>query len=380
MKSFAFIFISLLAVLIVIVMYGGQRVISKGEVEEEKAAVVINNPSKPIYNKDVFGLEEELSLGIKEGREEYTFTKIAGMDIDENRNIYILDKKSANVRVFSSNGEFLRTIGAPGQGPGEMQSPQFIQVTHNQQVIVWDPLTFRFLFFALDGKYVKQISSSRISYPLHPIKFDSKGNLIALLIPPPPKGGIELAKFNSNLELMMKISKQEKDESYLKQEFRMIAPSLFCAVSKNDCVVWGDSKKYILYIMNFSGKLKKKITRDCRPIRISKKDKEKLLERFQRLSVKKLGFKPVFPKYYPLFQDLSIDWEGRIFVKTYEKFNGDDGFYFHDVFDSEGHYIAKVPIKGDVIDLFWRESELYTIEEDEEGFEMIKRFKVYWRY
>lgn len=348
--------------------------------KEDKAVVVIKNPSRPIYDKNIFVLEEELILGAKEGREEYMFTRIAGMDIDENRYIYILDKKCANVRVFNSNGEFLRTIGAPGQGPGEMQSPQFIQLTHNQQVIVWDPLTFRFLFFALDGKYIKQISSSRMSYPLHPFKFDSKGSLIALLIPPPPVGGIELAKFNSNLELMMRISKQEKDESYLKQEFKMITPSLLCAVSKNDCVVWGDSKEYILYIMNPQGRLTKKITRNSKPIKITKKDKEKLLEKFQRLSVKKLGFKPVFPKYYPSFHDLSIDWEGRIFVKTYEKFDDNDGLYFYDVFDSEGRYIAKVPIKEGLLGLFWGESELYTVNEDKEGFEMIKRFKVYWRY
>ena len=72
--------------------------------------------------------EEELSLGKKVGEEEFLFTRISSIDIDKDANIYILDNRSAEVRVFDKKGIFIRIIGSRGQGPGEMQNPRFIQI------------------------------------------------------------------------------------------------------------------------------------------------------------------------------------------------------------------------------------------------------------
>ena len=45
---------------------------------------------------------------------------------------------------------------------------------------------------------------------------------------------------------------------------------------------------------------------------------------------------------------------------------------------SEGKYIAKIPFK--VRPQTWKKNKLYTIEEDEEGYQYIKRYKVTWKY
>lgn len=95
-----------------------------------------------------------------------------------------------------------------------------------------------------------------------------------------------------------------------------------------------------------------------------------------------LDWKISAPKYCPAFRNLSVDEEGRIFVGTYEKMEDKLHYYFFDVFDVEGRYIAKVSVelKDYRYPLLWKNKKLYIIDETEEGFQLIKKYKVTWKY
>ena len=45
--------------------------------------ILVKNPDEPIYGENVFVLEEELSIGEAEGREEYMFSGIQSVTIDD---------------------------------------------------------------------------------------------------------------------------------------------------------------------------------------------------------------------------------------------------------------------------------------------------------
>jgi hypothetical protein len=47
------------------------------------------------------------------------------------------------------------------------------------------------------------------------------------------------------------------------------------------------------------------------------------------------------------------------------------------VFDPEGKYIARFTLKYWAI--VWKKQKLYTIEEDEEGYQIVKRYSVGWK-
>jgi hypothetical protein len=90
-----------------------------------------------------------------------------------------------------------------------------------------------------------------------------------------------------------------------------------------------------------------------------------------------------FPKYHLAFNNLTTDDEGRLFLGTYEK-NEDGEAYFYDIFDAMGRYVAKVPLRikpmvHRIVPLLWRKNKLYTIEEDEEGFHMVKKYGAIWK-
>ena len=353
----------------------------KGTIEEENGVTVVKNPKEPLYGEEVFSLEEDLTLGKKEGSEEYLFERVRNIDIDKDDNIYVLDSMAVQIKIFDKNGKLIKTFGREGQGPGEMQNPRFIQITSKEEVMVFDPGTRRLLFFSMEGKYLRQTSTAKIAYPMHPIKLDSRGELTALLVPPPPMGGIELKKFDSNLDLLMMIYKTEKDDSYLRRERTPWQPDLLCVVAQNDNIVWAYPKKYEFQVLNPEGKLISKIIKDHESVNVTEEDQERYMERYERIlsRLPMPRYKIIFPDYFPAFSDMSVDEEGRIFLRTYERVKDKENFYYFDVFDSEGKYIAKVPIFVSLNRPFvWKKNKLYTIEEDEEGFQMVKRYNVAW--
>jgi len=92
------------------------------------------------------------------------------------------------------------------------------------------------------------------------------------------------------------------------------------------------------------------------------------------------GYKPIFPKYFPYFRDISVDEQGRIFVFTFDREKEKPGFYYIDIYDPEGRYIGQFLSNITASDLVWKNNKLYTIERDQEGFYVIKRYGLHWNY
>ena len=82
------------------------------------------------------------------------------------------------------------------------------------------------------------------------------------------------------------------------------------------------------------------------------------------------------PKHHAAYRDFTADERGRIFVRTWEKEGNRNGYYF-DIFDSAGKYIAKIPLEFNPV--VWKNENVYAIEEDENGFQLVKRYKVVWQ-
>jgi hypothetical protein len=72
-----------------------------------------------------FTLVEELRLGDRDDPD-LGFSRVGGLAVDDDGLIYVGEAQAREIRVFSREGERLRVIGRPGQGPGEFQgSPRF---------------------------------------------------------------------------------------------------------------------------------------------------------------------------------------------------------------------------------------------------------------
>lgn len=64
-------------------------------------------------------LEEVLRIGVINGPEWQQFHQIRGITLDAMGRIYVADGGSQSIRVFDAGGNYVRTIGSSGNGPGE---------------------------------------------------------------------------------------------------------------------------------------------------------------------------------------------------------------------------------------------------------------------
>ena len=63
----------------------------------------------------------DLKFGSRDGADpNFIFGEIGGIQVASDGTIYVLDNRALEVRVFSSEGEYLRTIVRRGEGPGEI--------------------------------------------------------------------------------------------------------------------------------------------------------------------------------------------------------------------------------------------------------------------
>lgn len=352
----------------------------QGTIEEVDGLSIVKNPLEPMYGEEVFNLEEELSIGESEGQEEYILSIINSLAVDDEENIYVLDMQLKKVRVFDSKGQYLRTIGGGGgQGPGEVRVPVQIQITSQNEIKIFDMPARSLNFFSLDGNFQRRTPLIKMPFPATSI-IDSNGDLIGYFMFAEEDEPITaLLKYNSNQERQFKIA-QLDPLSEKERNKRPLQPSLLFDISKDDNIVWANSLKYEINIVSPEGILLRKISKEHVPIEIKEQDKKEIVP----LIFGKESLTPEeeanFAKYFDPINWIRVDDENRIFIDTLEKTN-DRKYYYHDVFDSEGRYMAKVGLPSwPTLRMVWKNNKLYTIEENEEDFMIVKRYKVTWNY
>jgi hypothetical protein len=92
----------------------------EGDTATVDGVTVVTNPETPAFGENRQELRELWRRGGDE--DEIFFGTIAEFLHDEAGNIYLLDGQLSEIQVFDPEGEFLRTVGRQGEGPGEFQN------------------------------------------------------------------------------------------------------------------------------------------------------------------------------------------------------------------------------------------------------------------
>jgi hypothetical protein len=113
--------------------------------------VVVKTVSGSVWGDSV-RLVEEQRIGMADGPPEYTFGQVGPMTVASDGTLYISDWKNRWLRQYDSNGQFVRTIGRNGKGPGEFQQVMGLSFLRNGNLVVNDGSNGRLLLFSPDGK------------------------------------------------------------------------------------------------------------------------------------------------------------------------------------------------------------------------------------
>jgi len=339
---------------------------------------VIENSKKPAppegkMSKVTF--KEEFSIGEGEFDEDM-FAELTSMDVDSDGNIYILDRKEKKVKIFDSAGKFVKKFGEEGQGPGEMYVPVSIQLTHNDEVVIGDAGNQRLAFFSLEGEFLREMSTAAKATALALPMIDSQGNIIGQeLVPVPDESKLfrEVRKYDSELNTLFTIASID-NTNLIQGKINPFQVVISYQLGKENSIYISNPDEYEIKVFNSEGKPVKRILKDYESVGVTEKEKEEFFERVGEVPAQ-VKDRIEFPKVYPPYQNFTLDEEWRLFVRTFEK-GKEEGEFFLDVFDIEGRYIAKIPLKAEP--RVWKAKKLYAVEEDEDGFQILKVYSVQW--
>lgn len=343
---------------------------------------IIQNKKKPQPPRDVpskVSFDLECVIG-KSDDPDKSFSEVSTFVVDDSETIYALDFKDRKIKVFDEAGQFVRSFGEHGQGPGELDMPATIHLTPADELIVEDAIARKLVYFTLEGSYIKHISlADRMA--LVGLLMDPGGNFIGReMMLEGEKLFFEIKKFDPELKSLFPLDKIEFSipvpGSGNKMNFMDMLSAYQFDSSGN--IYYSRNLDYEIKVYTPEGEHFKSIQKDYEPQKITEKDIEEMLERISNFGT--MGGVNVremfeFPKTFPPFQSFTLDEEGRIFVRTWEKGKNKDEYIF-DVFDTEGVYIARFPSKMDI--RVWKNGKAYSYEEDEEGLKIIKKYGVRW--
>lgn len=124
------------------------------------------NMSKIKGYSSIFKFKNKIDL---ETTDSSLINRIESIYFDNSRNtIIILDRKNSNVLLFDLKGNFIKSIGKRGMGPGEYYQPN--PITYSNGKIVINSKNGKLLFFNLNGSLLNEINYLGKGWKFDPTK------------------------------------------------------------------------------------------------------------------------------------------------------------------------------------------------------------------
>lgn len=375
-----------------------------GTVTDSAGIQIVENTGQPLWPQgEGWTVREVLRIGAVDADPEYQFGQIGWLAPSSDGRIFVLDNQGQHVKVFTPGGEYARTIGKPGSGPGEIGPPQggngfvgvgvgdtvFVPDIANQRVNRWTadgteagsfplnilvgfPMTWQ---MAPDGRLVEQVRQLNIGggTGAAPSQHDvvvrlTSDGIITDTITSFPAG--ETIRFTGSIP-----------------EWTIYSPETGWSITDDGGLLLGTSNEYRLRQYDAAGTLQRIIAMPYEPRLVSEGDKEAVTAFFRKI----FEDQPVppaiaeqliknnlhFGEYLPAFAQAIGGPEGSIWVQhvraasdmTDEQLDAanfleDIGAADWDVLDHEGRYLGVVTmperfgprtIVGDKIYGVWRD-------------------------
>ncbi len=365
--------------------------------------VVVDNgrhPAPPKGGEWKISFLEDLTVGVKEGDENYMFGKRLYFNVDDDGNIYAVDWDRKRIQKYGPDGKYILTIGRFGQGPGEFQNVWMPHFDREGSLYTQDIANHKVVFFDLNGKLIKEV---KLPEKTDDILINSRGEYVGYIheIKEDPKSGAKVISsfglFDKDFNPIAVIHQTTQTFATLKgrdpgslAEFlaemmskSAFSPEVTLLLGRDDRLYMGYPESYEIRVYSPSGKPERLIRKD-QPSQLvtelHKKDYGSLQEREFLLglpavyseSIRKKALAMIrYPKYLPAYQKFALLDNGWLAVVVDAV---KDGPAKVDFFDENGVYIAEVVASIPVDGLIFRKDKAYAIVETEEGYRFIKRF------
>jgi hypothetical protein len=118
--------------------------------------------------------EPSVSVGGLNGPIEEILEEVSAARRQRDGDLVVADRQGRAVRVYDGQGSFVKSLGRPGAGPGEFQSPAEVVLAPGDSILVWDEQLFRLSLFDEGGKPLGDrtldmgVVARKVDPPLYP--------------------------------------------------------------------------------------------------------------------------------------------------------------------------------------------------------------------
>lgn len=358
----------------------------KAHVEFIDGVEYVHNSAEPLHPEKSVTFEEELTIGEEGESEEATLYRPRNVLVDKTDNIYISDYQDGTIKIFDPDGNYLRSIGAKGEGPGEFQGISAMAFLPDDRLLTLDLMARRTSLFDNKGEFMRSHTwrNSHINIYLadqsgYVADENVYGEERQLFLKKFDLNGNELETWGEFSPIELKI--QRKGEAMLSISVPYSPQSIFAGDSTHKQIYHCLNNKYLIEVFDGTGKLLRKIDRPYDPVPFTKADAEDYYAAFDRQGNKAfsdMARDVELPKVKTITEDMKVDSRGYLWVATNElKEEEGKSFRAWDIFDLEGYYDCRVWL--DFRPGSFVRGKMYRLHQDEEtGFTVVKRYKVIW--
>jgi hypothetical protein len=378
-----------LILIIFVVSYCGPKQEKVERIVEEGVEIIVNHlePYKMKGEPTTLHIEEEFTIDTE--REEIVdvgLYEINEFDVDSEGSIYFFGGRDNLVYKFDINGSFVSAFVKRGQGPGEIQSPIFLNITSRDEIPIQSYDKYKLFVFDGNGNLVKETRLRSKSSGLFVFSPLENGNYLKYrdYFDPSIRHRYDILDlYNSRFEEIRELDRCDYGPVVMGTlKKKKGSPRVFICEVKDGMIYLGhENRGYEILIYDLDGNLLKKIRKKYKPVDIPDEFRENLLVNFGRLKDKL-----IIPDKMPPFHYFFLDDERRLYVKTYEKGENKDE-YMHDVFNSDGIFIARKSMAGYGRWMYpgtslnrakAKNQRLYCIQEKESGYKELVVYKMMW--
>ncbi len=338
---------------------------------------VIENGKKPKAIKGMpsaIKFELEVTIGDSEDLDQ-AFSQLVGFVVADDGRVFALDMQDKKVKIFDSNGDFIKTFGKEGQGPGELSMPSGISMTPDGELMVEDAMNRRLSFFSVEGEFLHQVSIADKTGLVN-LNIGPEGNMLGReIVLEESQMFFDIMKYDPELKPLFKIDRMPFPNP-LQGKINILEIISLYSFDNQGHVVYGRTDKYEIKFYDAAGRHFRTVKKEYNPVKITQNDRDEITARIPDTGGINIKERLEFPENFPAYSFFSLDDQDRLFVRTYEKGKNDEE-YALEIFDPEGRFFSKTYTAA--TPMVWEGNHVYSIEENDDGFQVIKRYKTAWR-
>jgi hypothetical protein len=370
---------------------------------------IVSNTDQGIWTEDSrWTLVEELRIGSLEADPDYQFGQIGLIAVGSDRRVYVIDAQAQQLKVFNAAGEFERTIGGPGGGPGELGAgAAFVLTGPGDTLLVPDIANRRVNRYTPDG-------TSHGSFPLElekgmPMNWRATTGGVAeqirpLALPGLPAGDgtdaiLLVANDGTVIDTLLRFpSGGTLNLGGASPEINLFSPEPYWTISADHSIAYGVSDDYRIGVYAPGGNLERIITMPFEQDPVSDRDKRAVMGFIEEMWLQ-AGVPPQamtqlrgivhFGEFFPAFAQIRSGPRGTLWVQHYrsvgnmseeelENYNllEESGAPDWDVFNSEGRLLGRVTMPDRFAPRVFQDENIYGVWRDELDVQYVMRLRI----